>query len=51
MTKKTGKIGHQTGGSSDSWMAPSKPYTGDGKKKRSFVDGIIQVVFKKATDK
>lgn len=47
MTKKTGHVGHDSGGHKSSrWLSPQKPYTGDGKTKRSFIDGAIKVVFK-----
>lgn len=44
MTKKTKHLGRQTGGSSDKFMSPSKPYTGDGKVTRTIFDAV-KVVF------
>lgn len=52
MTKKTGHVGHDSGGlKSSRWFSPQKPYTGDGRTKRSFVDGAIEVVFKPGAKK
>lgn len=50
MSKKTAKYGHQTGKSSDKWLSPSNPYTGNGRTRRSLLDGIA-VVFKKGKKK
>lgn len=44
MTKKTNHLGRQTGGSSDRFMSPQRPYTGDGRVTRSMFDKV-QVIF------
>lgn len=41
MTKRTKIVGYQTGKSSDAWMSPRKPYTGDGKTRRSIFSGVL----------
>jgi hypothetical protein len=48
MTKKTKHLGRESGGGpgSDRWLSPSKPYTGDGKTRRSIFDKV-RLVFKK----
>jgi hypothetical protein len=52
MTKKTKHIGDKRSGpGSSAWLSPRQPYTGDGKTKRSFIDGVIKVVFKKNTER
>lgn len=51
MTKKTKIVGNSNRGANPSsahYLSPSKPYTGDGKTRRRFIDGVIQVVFRKA---
>lgn len=47
MTKRTKHLGRQTGGSSDKFLSPSKPYTGDGKTTRRIFDKVT-AVFKPA---
>lgn len=46
MSHSTDKYGRQTGKSSDRWLSPQKPYTGDGKTKRKITDGV-KLIFKK----
>lgn len=47
MTKKTKNVGHDGGGlKSTRWLSPQKPYTGDGKTRRTFIDGAIEMIFK-----
>lgn len=41
MTKRTKHLGYQTGGSSDRGLSPQRPYTGDGKTKRTIFDKIV----------
>lgn len=50
MTKRNKLVGYNAGGNpgSDQWLSPHQPYTGDGQHRRSFIDGVIQVVFKPA---
>jgi hypothetical protein len=40
MTRKTEHLGRQTGGSSDKWLSPSGPYTGDGQTSRQPHDAV-----------
>jgi hypothetical protein len=47
MTKKTERIGRESGKSSSRWLSPQKPQTGDGKTSRSIFDKV-KVVFKGA---
>jgi hypothetical protein len=46
VTKKTKHLGRESGRSSDKWMSPSQPYTGNGRTKRSIFDKV-KVVFRK----
>jgi hypothetical protein len=46
MTRKTKHLGRESGKSSDKWMSPSQPYTGNGRTKRSIFDKV-KVVFRK----
>lgn len=52
MTKRTKHLGYQAGqtGSSADRIAPSRPYTGDGKTTRTIFDAV-KVVFKKGKSK
>lgn len=43
MTKKTKRLGRQTGKSSDKFMSPQKPYTGDGHTVREIFDKVTAV--------
>lgn len=40
MTKRTKHLGRQTGGSSDKYLSPQRPYTGDGKTTRQTHDQV-----------
>lgn len=41
MTKRTKNVGHDSGGKSSSrWLSPGRPYTGDGKTRRSIFDKV-----------
>lgn len=40
MTKKTKHLGRQTGASSDAYIAPQNPYTGDGRTTRQPHDPV-----------
>jgi hypothetical protein len=40
MTEKRGKIGRESGKSSDKYMSPSQPQTGDGKTTRNTFDKV-----------
>lgn len=40
MTEKTRHLGRQTGGSSDKYIAPQNPYTGDGRTTRQTHDPV-----------
>ena len=51
MTKRTKYVGYQESGKgSDKMLSPRRPYTGDGKTRRTIFDRV-SVIFKKATDK
>lgn len=53
MTKRDKTVGYNESGhpGSSQWLSPRGPYTGDGKTRRHFVDGIIKVVFKSGKPK
>ena len=40
MTKGTERLGRQTGGSSDKYLSPQRPYTGDGHTTRQPHDPV-----------
>jgi len=52
MTKKTKHLGREsgTGGGSDRYLSPQRPYTGDGRTRRSTFDKIV-AVFRKPNGK
>lgn len=43
MTERTRHLGRQTGGSSDKYLSPQDPYTGDGKTTRQPHDPVTVV--------
>jgi hypothetical protein len=40
MTKRTEHLGRDSGASSDRWLSPSRPYTGDGQTTRQPHDAV-----------
>lgn len=50
MTKKTKHLGKESGKSSDKYLSPSKPYTGDGEHTRKPHDQV-EVEFKEPKKK
>lgn len=50
MTKRKGFVGRQVEQSSDRYLSPSQPYTGDGCTRRKIFDGL-EMIFRRPDGK